>query len=62
MSFDGFLLAVESRDLSQADKILIRVGLLICTLISEKLLFTQLRDRKRRSATDLSAVGKKTLL
>ena len=26
MSFDRFLLAVESRDLSQADKILIRVS------------------------------------
>jgi hypothetical protein len=26
MSFDKFLLAVESRDLSQADKIIIRVS------------------------------------
>ena len=56
MSFDRFLLAVESCDLSQTDKILIKGSF-----------FGQaepqlLRDRKRSSATHHSALGKMTLL
>ena len=47
MSFDRFLLAVESRDLSQAGKILIRgsslvkLSCLVNTFFRKKLLFTQ---------------------
>ena len=36
MSFDKFLLAVESRDLSQADKSIIRVSKLHCKCFDHK--------------------------
>ena len=53
MSFDKFLLAVESRDLSQADKSIIRVS-------SFPKLF--LNDKIYSSAIHHTALEKKTLL
>ena len=37
MSFDKFLLAVESRDLSQADKSIIRVSYLLKLFLNDKI-------------------------
>ena len=60
MSFDKFLLAVESRDLSQADKSIIIVS--DFPTISINFIKPQLLRDRKSSATSQSALGKKTTL